>query len=360
MESRSRRLGAQTLLLRAGLLLALPLPGPRTAQDPGSSCTLKRTVGESAQLRLSSSLSPDVREVEWTWDAEDGRQWLLVSWKPNGSHAEWYELDEKYKRKFRLMERALLAIENLTVDMSGRYTAKIKFKTGKSQEEDFRLCLYEPIPHPQIQVHLLSNTTGRCNVSLECATPGTAENLTVTWLSKGLPGELDPSGALGSAPGSRRLSLSLPWGQLDGHLTCVVSNPVDRKNVTLPVESVCLWRGSLQSQWLWAVILPVVLMVSLGAGIWTWCRRRKAKAGRGEAAPPAAAPQALVPEESAGLQSGEADSCEPPPYAEITWRRHSKKGLETGSGHSAGAMYTPEVHTIYQKIQISPEPQGRL
>lgn len=101
----------------------------------------------------------------------------------------------------------------------------------------------EPIPHPQIQVHLLSNTTGRCNVSLECATPGTAENLTVTWLSKGLPGELDPSGALGSAPGSRRLSLSLPWGQLDGHLTCVVSNPVDRKNVTLPVESVCLWRG---------------------------------------------------------------------------------------------------------------------
>lgn len=103
---------------------------------------MKRTVGESAQLRLSSSLSPDVREVEWTWDAEDGRQWLLVSWKPNGSRAEWYELDEKYKRKFRLMERALLAIENLTVDMSGRYTAKIKFKTGKSQEEGFRLCLY--------------------------------------------------------------------------------------------------------------------------------------------------------------------------------------------------------------------------
>lgn len=135
--------GRPTLtLLLSPPLSALPLPGPRTAQDPGSSCTLKRTVGESAQLRLSSSLSPDVREVEWTWDAGDGRQWLLVSWKPNGSHAEWYELDEKYKRKFRLMERALLAIENLTVDMSGRYTAKIKFKTGKSQEEDFRLCLY--------------------------------------------------------------------------------------------------------------------------------------------------------------------------------------------------------------------------
>lgn len=95
----------------------------------------------------------------------------------------------------------------------------------------------EPIPHPQIGVHLLSNTTGRCNVSLECATPGATENLTVTWLSKDLPGELGP------APGSRHLSLSLPWGQLDGHLTCMVSNPVDRKNVTLALESVCLWRG---------------------------------------------------------------------------------------------------------------------
>lgn len=103
---------------------------------------MERTVGESAQLQLNASLSPGVREVEWAWDSEDGRQQLLVSWKPNGSPAEWYELDEKYKARFRLTERALLAVENLTADMSGRYTARIKFKTGHAQEESFRLCLY--------------------------------------------------------------------------------------------------------------------------------------------------------------------------------------------------------------------------
>ncbi|XP_039723177.1 SLAM family member 9-like [Pteropus medius] len=234
--------------------------------------------------------------------------------------------------------------------MSGRYTAKTKFKSGKSLEEAFRLCLYEPIPHPQIQVHSSSSTMGRCNVSLECASPGTTGDLTVTWLSKDFPEEPGQRGVLESATSSRHLSLSLPWDQLDGHLTCVVSNPVDRKNVTLHLESVCLRRGSLQSKWLvWSCIL-VVLMVSLGAGIWTWRKRRKMEAGRGESALSAAAPQALVPEETAGLQSGGADGHEPPPYAEITWPRRPKKGPETASGHSPGAKDTPEVHTIYQKI----------
>lgn len=101
----------------------------------------------------------------------------------------------------------------------------------------------EPIPHPQIQVHSSSSTMGRCNVSLECASPGTTGDLTVTWLSKDFPEEPGQRGVLESATSSRHLSLSLPWDQLDGHLTCVVSNPVDRKNVTLHLESVCLRRG---------------------------------------------------------------------------------------------------------------------
>ena len=61
----------------------------------------------------------------------------------------------------------------------------------------------------------------------------------MTWLSKGLPRELEPRETLGPAPDSRNLSLSLPLGQLNGHLTCVVSNPVDKKNATYT------WRTSV-------------------------------------------------------------------------------------------------------------------
>lgn len=65
----------------------------------------------------------------------------------------------------------------------------------------------------------------------------------MTWLSEGLPRELEQRRALGPAPSSRNLSLSLPLSQLNGSLTCCVSNPVDEKNATLLLQSVCLWRG---------------------------------------------------------------------------------------------------------------------
>uniref|UniRef100_A0A3Q2H4C4 Ig-like domain-containing protein n=1 Tax=Equus caballus TaxID=9796 RepID=A0A3Q2H4C4_HORSE len=228
----------QTLMLQMSLLL-----GSQTVKDPSSSCTLQRTVGGSVQLQLTSSLSPDIREIEWIRNSGDERDLFLVSWKPNTSNPEWYGLEEKYKHRFSLTELAFLIIRNLSMEMSGLYTAKIKFQSGKSQEEAFRLCLYEPMPQPQIQIHSSSRTSGWCNISLECGTPGATENLAVTWLSKGLPRELEPRETLGPAPNSRNLSLSLPLGQLNGHLTCVVSNPVDEKNATLHLENICPSTG---------------------------------------------------------------------------------------------------------------------
>nr|XP_005610059.2 uncharacterized protein LOC102150986 isoform X2 [Equus caballus] len=310
----------QTLMLQMSLLL-----GSQTVKDPSSSCTLQRTVGGSVQLQLTSSLSPDIREIEWIRNSGDERDLFLVSWKPNTSNPEWYGLEEKYKHRFSLTELAFLIIRNLSMEMSGLYTAKIKFQSGKSQEEAFRLCLYEPMPQPQIQIHSSSRTSGWCNISLECGTPGATENLAVTWLSKGLPRELEPRETLGPAPNSRNLSLSLPLGQLNGHLTCVVSNPVDEKNATLHLENICPSTGG-------SALLP-------------------------EGPGSAAAPQALPTEESADLQTGEADS-HYSPYMKIRLLGHPEKDMEKGSCHSYSPERAPVVHTIYEKIQKSPEPQG--
>nr|XP_044614266.1 uncharacterized protein LOC106828441 isoform X2 [Equus asinus] len=330
----------QTLMLQMSLLL-----GSQTVKDPSSSCTLQRTVGGSVQLQLTSSLSPDIREIEWIRNSGDERDLFLVSWKPNTSNPEWYGLEEKYKHRFSLTDLAFLIIRNLSMEMSGLYTAKIKFQSGKSQEEAFRLCLY-----------------GWCNISLECGTPGATENLAVTWLSKGLPRELEPRETLGPAPNSRNLSLSLPLGQLNGHLTCMVSNPVDEKNATLHLENICPSTGSLQSKQLWVGILPTVLMVGLGAGVWIWMRKKMETGKGGSALLPegpgsAAAPQALPTEESADLQTGEADS-HYSPYMKIRLLGHPEKDMEKGSCHSYSPERAPVVHTIYEKIQKSPEPQG--
>uniref|UniRef100_A0A8D1XPL7 Ig-like domain-containing protein n=1 Tax=Sus scrofa TaxID=9823 RepID=A0A8D1XPL7_PIG len=315
----------QNLMFQISLILAIPLPASQTVNDPSLSCTLKRTVGESVQLQLNSSLDPNIREIEWSLDSEDDeRTQILVSWNPNTLNPDWYDLEEEFKCRFSLTEMAFLSIRNLTMEMSGLYTARIKFRSGKSQEETFRLCLYEPIPHPQIQIHSLSNTSGWCHISLECGTPGNTGNLMVTWQSQGLPKELEQSGTLGPSPSSRNLSLSLPLSHFNSRLTCVVSNPVDEKKETLYLESICPRRAG-------STFPPVVP----GS---------------------AATPQVLPTETSADLQTGGANSHDPA-YEEIGLLRHHKKDTEKGSCHSDGPEQTLSIHTVYEKIRTSPDLQ---
>ncbi|XP_049736806.1 uncharacterized protein LOC126073783 isoform X2 [Elephas maximus indicus] len=334
-------LSTQILMLKFSLIL-----GVQTVKDLRPPCTLNRTVGESAQLHLNFSLRLPVREIEWSWSSEDEKNQLLVSWRPNTTAPAWYDFEDKYKHRFYLTKSAFLSIRNLTVEMSGLYGAKIKFNSGKFQEDVIRLCVYEPIPQPQILIHSSYNTSSWCNVTLECGTPGATGNLTVTWLGKGFH---EPT------PNSRNLSLSLPLSQVNAHLICVVSNPADQKNATLDLGSICLWTGSLWSKWLWKGIFATVLVVSLGAGVWIW-KRRKTETERGGSTflpvvpSSAVVPQALPTEDSADLQTREIES-HSPPYAEISLRKHPKTSTERGSGHKRSPEQTPTVHTVYEKIR---------
>ncbi|XP_027632377.1 uncharacterized protein LOC102497892 isoform X3 [Tupaia chinensis] len=132
----------QVLLFHTGLLLALSLPGLLTVEDSISSCTVNKIVQESVQLEFNSSLDPLIREIEWNKLSGKKKQ-FLVTWKPSTPKPDWYNLEDKYKHRFNLTETAFLSIRNLTVEMSGLYAATIKFHSGDSQEQTFRLCVYD-------------------------------------------------------------------------------------------------------------------------------------------------------------------------------------------------------------------------
>ncbi|XP_045154403.1 SLAM family member 9-like isoform X2 [Echinops telfairi] len=256
------------------LMLSL-LIGVQAVKDPWPPCTLNRAVGESAQLQLNFSEHSSIREIEWNWNSGDEKNQLLVSWKLGG--IEWYDFDEKYKHRFHLAEMAFLNISNLIVEMNGLYEAKIKYHSGQFEEDVIRLCVYELILHPKILTHSSLSTSDWCNITLECVALNGTKDLTVTWLDKGLPGQLELRDPLGPAPTYRNLSLSLPLplSQGNSHLTCMVSNPVDQKNVTLDLGGICLWMDSLWSKWIWKCIFPMVLVVSLGVvGVYIWKRRQ--------------------------------------------------------------------------------------
>ncbi|XP_037355218.1 CD48 antigen-like isoform X4 [Talpa occidentalis] len=304
----------QTLVL----LLSISLPGSQTAEDPSFPSTLEKAVGESVQLPLNCSSCPDIREIEWTWGHGDKEGQFLVSWRPNTSAPEWYKIEEKYKSRLFLTEMGFLTITDLTTEMSGIYTAKTKFHSGASQKKAFRLCVYEPVPHPQILIHSSAHTSGWCKVSLECGVPGVTEHLTVAWESQDLPWELEQSGPLGLAPKPWNLSLTLLLNQTNTSLTCVVSNPVDRKNVTLHLDSICLPGGA------------------------SW----------------AAAPQALPPGEPAELPEYDVYSNAEAKYSKVSPLRQPQKDLQKDTCRARSPRDSTAVCTVYEKIRASPEPQG--
>ncbi|XP_006160479.1 SLAM family member 9-like isoform X2 [Tupaia chinensis] len=348
----------QVLLFHTGLLLGL-----LTVEDSISSCTVNKIVQESVQLEFNSSLDPLIREIEWNKLSGKKKQ-FLVTWKPSTPKPDWYNLEDKYKHRFNLTETAFLSIRNLTVEMSGLYAATIKFHSGDSQEQTFRLCVYEPITQPEIMIHSSSVTSGWCNVSLECETPGATDNSTVTWLSKGLSMELSQREALVPALDSGSLSLNLPMSQLNGYLTCLASNPVDQKNTTLDLETICLLRDSHQSKWPRVIILVLVLM-TLGVGLWIW-KTKKIKRGEATLQPAAvgseAAPQALPTEDYTDLQTVQTGGVNSHDiaYAEISLLGHPQNTVEKGSSPAQSPKKTPGLHTVYEKIRRSPRPEGCL
>ncbi|XP_037355216.1 CD48 antigen-like isoform X2 [Talpa occidentalis] len=329
----------------------------QTAEDPSFPSTLEKAVGESVQLPLNCSSCPDIREIEWTWGHGDKEGQFLVSWRPNTSAPEWYKIEEKYKSRLFLTEMGFLTITDLTTEMSGIYTAKTKFHSGASQKKAFRLCVYEPVPHPQILIHSSAHTSGWCKVSLECGVPGVTEHLTVAWESQDLPWELEQSGPLGLAPKPWNLSLTLLLNQTNTSLTCVVSNPVDRKNVTLHLDSICLPGGSVQRKWIWSSILPMVLMLMLilGAGVWVWVRMKRKT---GKRASWAAAPQALPPGEPAELPEYDVYSNAEAKYSKVSPLRQPQKDLQKDTCRARSPRDSTAVCTVYEKIRASPEPQG--
>ena len=97
----------------------------------------------------------------------------------------------------------------------------------------------EPVILPEILVKSSSITPSWCNVTLECKTPGNREDLNVTWQSEGLPRELVWSETPELAPNTWQLTMNSPLSQPNASLTCVVSNYVDKKTVSVDFEQVC-------------------------------------------------------------------------------------------------------------------------
>ncbi|KAK2084473.1 hypothetical protein P7K49_037506 [Saguinus oedipus] len=195
--------------------------------------------------KLRVVVGAELQEVSWGLGTATNHIQVLEIHRGADSPT-WFSLQDKFKQRVHVPSMWSLRIENLVPEDSGQYVAVIRSTQGRAYAQVFYLTVYEPVPHPGILAKLLSITPGLCNITLQCRAPGATEDLKVTWESKGLLRELEQSETPGPALNPWTLAVSLPLCQCNTHLTCVVSNQVDKKAAILDLREVCVQGGELQ------------------------------------------------------------------------------------------------------------------
>ncbi|XP_046948901.1 uncharacterized protein LOC124521814 isoform X1 [Lynx rufus] len=259
-------------------------------EDSGNVVSVKGTQGSSVSFDMTRSPEslPGVKLEKISWAIKNKSDYLLLLlMSPGDDVPTWVNFQDKFEKRVHVLNTTTLRIDNLTLEDSGPYWARVSLTGGRETNRYFHLTVYEPVPRPQILDKTPSVTPDWCNVTLECHAPGTREDVNVSWESKGLPRELEQRGVPGPAPNPWTLALKLPLSQPSPSITCVVSNPGDRKTATRDLGEVCGHGplGQAGAGYLRDILgaLGITFMI-LGAGLYLRCSRGKKQSlepGRG-------------------------------------------------------------------------------
>ncbi|XP_020847705.1 SLAM family member 9-like [Phascolarctos cinereus] len=220
-------------------LFLLFLQSQKGTQKKGArnSChTVDGIVKGDILLALNVSQGTEIQEIEWRFNSE---KLQLLSLQPGSHSFLWYSPLDRYKKRLDAMDDGSLIIRNVTLKDSGLYEARVLLISGVFNVHSFALSIYEPIPDPQIHIQSQCLTPLWCNITLDCQVSGPGKSVTITWRSRNLLSGLNQAELSEESTNSRTVSLSLPVGPSNSSLTCLASNPVDQRNITIDLKDIC-------------------------------------------------------------------------------------------------------------------------
>ncbi|XP_034612854.1 SLAM family member 8-like [Trachemys scripta elegans] len=292
-------------------------------------------LGGSVVLSVDLSPGRKVKEIEWNFHAGSGVTLLLAEFK--GGKFERPDPNDRFQQRLERYNETSLRIRALELNDSGIYKVRITIVPATVEELAFLLTVYEPVPMPEIKSHSLSSPAAGCNVTLQCQVSG-REEVNVSWSRGNPPRDLGDPKRYQLSPDGRTLHLSLQPNLPDSTFTCTASNPVDQKNISLDLQSICQSGGAAPSPCHWkAIVVTLFLGMQIGAIVLVNLLPRKTlECWRlGSAVP-------TVPEEEECLSE--------PHYAEIK-RRSPPEGDDQDPGFPSER--TP-ITTIYDQIRVVP------
>nr|XP_042699192.1 SLAM family member 8-like isoform X2 [Chrysemys picta bellii] len=308
-----------------------PDPGLTQALTPPHQ--VNGILGGSVVLSVNLSPGRQVKEIEWSFRAGSGVTFQLAEF--SGGKFERPDPNDRFKQRLEKYNETSLRIKALELGDRGVYEARIKIVPATVEEQAFRLAVYEPVPAPEMKSHSLSSPAAGCNVTLQCQVSG-REEVNISWSRGNPPRNLGDPERYQLSPDGRTLHLSLQRNLTDSTFTCTASNPVDQKNISLDLQSICQSGDTTTdtAMWMGPLCVGLIIITAACVGMWLWKKRRKKPVGQ------AAVP--TVPEEEECLSE--------PHYAEVK-RRSPPEGDDQDPGFPSER--TP-ITTIYDQIRVVP------
>ncbi|XP_031747814.1 SLAM family member 5 isoform X3 [Xenopus tropicalis] len=218
----------------------------------------------SVCLQNDLDLTVPVLEVLWLFKTKEREVRLAYFRKP---HFE-IRFPQFHNRLEPLDSGTTLRISDLRMEDSGIYTAAITYTDEETKRLTFNLTVYEPVPTPHIWIEGKKQTTEWCNFTARCSVKNNDSALTFTWINK--PNKTE---YLAFSNGTVVASVESPTSDKEFH--CLLENPVDQKNASIHVQTICSTPGELQRYYLW--FIPLFLIILIALLVWLAVARKKRK-----------------------------------------------------------------------------------
>uniref|UniRef100_A0A8B9BI53 Ig-like domain-containing protein n=1 Tax=Anser brachyrhynchus TaxID=132585 RepID=A0A8B9BI53_9AVES len=211
--------GAVRLAMQRTALLLVPFLFLSRAQG----CE-DRAVPAGGELRLLPKEPPPAWAVfEWRAVLDSGTR--LVIMRATKNEVRYFKGPFSGRATF-LPATLSLSISPVTQADSGKYSADFESLSGSNISQCFRVSVWEPVVQPHLQVRILQQEQGWCNISLLCSVPGAA-NVSYSWSHNGAP--------LGHGN-----VLPVHGDSEPRTYVCNVSNPASWSTASIDTATVCL------------------------------------------------------------------------------------------------------------------------
>ncbi|XP_069491540.1 T-lymphocyte surface antigen Ly-9-like [Ambystoma mexicanum] len=191
-------------------------------------------VGGSVLLSLLVPHGRELIEVRWKYGPEK----VHIGDTKGRSFEQYDYIHSNYSsmvKRIVMDKETALRLNNLTVEDSGMFKAEITFKGGSSDDQEFQLNVYDPVPVPFIKNESFVKTSDGCNITLACQIPS-EQGVSFTWAVV-----MPRTGASEAAEyqhiaNGTKLQLSLKThisSNLDQEYICFARNPADHKQASI-------------------------------------------------------------------------------------------------------------------------------